>query len=59
MIKPRYKELKPILARDLPEEGRIALKAQHRAAKKLRAEHKRLGMPLISWENGKVVEIQP
>lgn len=59
MIKPHYRKLKPIPSNDLPEEGRLALKAQHRAAKKLRAEHKRLGMPLISWEKGKVVEIQP
>ena len=59
MIKQQYKKLKPIPAKDLPEEGRVALKPQYRAAKKLRAEHKRLGMPLISWEKGKVVEIQP
>lgn len=59
MIKPQYRKLKPIPAKDLPEEGRIALRAQHRAAKKLRAEHKRLGMPLIAWEKGKIVEIQP
>ncbi len=59
MIKPIYKELKPIPAKDLPEFARIALKAQHRAARKLRAEHKRLGMPLIGWKDGKVIEIQP
>mgnify|MGYP000064804761 FL=1 len=59
MIKPIYKELKPIPTKDLPEEARIALKAQHRAARKLRAEHKRLGMPLIGWKDGKVIEIQP
>ena len=45
--------------KDLPEFARIAMKAQHRAARKLRAEHKRLGMPLISWKDGKVIEIQP
>jgi len=59
MIKPSYKRLKPIPAKDLPEEARIALKAQRRAAKKLRTEHKRLGMPLISWKDGKVITIQP
>ena len=59
MIKPIYKELKPLSEKDLTEEGRIAMKAQHRAARKLRAEHKRLGMPLISWKDGQVIEIQP
>ena len=59
MIKPNYKPLKPIPEKDMPENGRIALKAMRRAMRKLRAEHKRLGMPLISWKDGKVVEIEP
>ncbi len=59
MIKPQYKKLEPIPTKDLPEFARIALRAQHRAARKLRAEHKRLGMPLIGWKDGKVIEIQP
>ena len=40
---------------ELPDWARIALRAQHRAARKLRAEHKRLGLPLIVWRNGRVV----
>ncbi|MCW1885801.1 hypothetical protein OKA04_13760 [Luteolibacter flavescens] len=46
-------------ASELSEEGRMALRAQHRAARKLRAEHRRLGLPIIVWKNGKVVEEQP
>ena len=48
MIKPNYKKLKPIPEKELSEHGRMALKAMKRAMRKLRAEHKRLGMPLIS-----------
>lgn len=59
MIKSNVFTLKPIPTKDLPEEARIAMRAQHRAARKLRAEHKRLGMPLIGWKNGKVIEIEP
>ena len=59
MIKPKYKALKPIPEKDMTEHGRIANKAMKRAMRKLRAEHKRLGMPLISWKDGKVVEIDP
>jgi hypothetical protein len=44
---------------ELSEHGQMALRAMRRAAHKLRAEHKRLGLPLIVWENGKVVEKQP
>ena len=59
MIKPEYKELKPIPEKELPEFARIALKAQRRAIRKLRVEHRRLGMPLIGWKDGKVIEIDP
>ena len=58
MIKPNYKELKPIPAKDLPEFARIALQAQRRAIRKVKAENKRLGLPLISWKDGKVLEIE-
>ena len=30
--------------------------ALHRAARKVRAENRRLGLPLIIWKNGKVFE---
>lgn len=58
MIAPQYKPLVPMKISDLPEHGQQALRAMRRAARKLRAEHKRLGLPLIVWENGKVVEKQ-
>jgi hypothetical protein len=50
------KPLRPMKASELSEDGRLALRAQHRAARKLRAEHRRLGLPIIVWKNGKVVE---
>ena len=59
MIAPEYKPLRPMKMSELPEEGQVALRAMRRAARKLRAEHKRLGLPMIVWENDKVVEKQP
>ncbi|MFM2243334.1 MAG: hypothetical protein RLZ97_2189 [Verrucomicrobiota bacterium] len=56
MIAPKHPEHpKPMKPSELPDWARIALRAQHRAARKLRAEHKRLGLPLIVWRNGRVV----
>lgn len=37
----------------------MALKAMRRSMRKLLAEHRRLGMPLIGWKDGKVIEIDP
>jgi len=34
-----------------------ALRALRRAAKKVRAENRKLGLPLIIWRNGKVVSV--
>jgi len=59
MIKPTYKELKPIPEKDMSENARIALKAGRRAIRMVRAENKRLGLPLISWKDGKVIEVDP
>ncbi len=59
MIKPTYKELKPIPEKDMSENARMALKAGRRAIRKVRAENKRLGLPLISWKDGKVIEVDP
>jgi hypothetical protein len=57
MIAPRHpKPLKSMKPSELPEDARIAQRAMHRAARKLRAEHRRLGLPIIVWKNGKVVE---
>ena len=36
--------------------ARAAMRALQRAARKVRAENRRLGLPMIVWENGKVVE---
>ncbi len=58
MIKPTYKELKPIPEKDMSESSRMALRAGRRAIRKVKAENKRLGLPLISWKDGKVLEIE-
>lgn len=55
MIDRKYKPLVPQKMSELPEEGQIAFRAHRRAAKKLHAENKRLGLPLIVWENGKLI----
>lgn len=34
-----------------------AERALHRAARKVRAENRRLGLPLIVWKNGRTVSI--
>jgi hypothetical protein len=34
-----------------------AERALHRAARKVRAENRRLGLPLIVWKNGRTVAI--
>lgn len=59
MIARTYKPLKPQTAAELPEHGKLALHAHKRAARKLRAEHRLLGLPIIVWKNGRVVEEQP
>ena len=56
MIAPQYQPLRPLKIFELSEEGQVALRAYRRAARKLRIEHRRLGLPIIVWENGKVVE---
>jgi hypothetical protein len=59
MIAQKYTPLRPLKMSELPEEGKIALRAFRRAARKVRAEHRRLGLPIFVRENGKVVEKQP
>lgn len=59
MINSKIKTLKPIPTKDLPEEARMALRAQRRAVRKLAEENRRLGLPLIVTRNGKIVEIEP
>jgi hypothetical protein len=59
MIAPRQEPLKHLKESELPEFARLALRAHKRAARKLRAEHRRLGLPIIVWKDGRVVEEQP
>lgn len=59
MIAPKHTPLRPLKMSELPEHGQMALRAARRSARKLRAEHRRLGLPIIVWENGKVVEKAP
>lgn len=59
MIAPRKENLKHMKEGDLPEFARLALRAHKRAARKLRIENRRLGLPIIVWKDGKVVEEQP
>ncbi|MCP5534586.1 MAG: hypothetical protein H7A48_15555 [Akkermansiaceae bacterium] len=59
MIAPKQTPLRPLKMSELSEHGQMAVRAARRAARKLRAEHRRLGLPIIVWENGKVVEKQP
>ena len=59
MIAPLTENLQYQKEGDLPKFAQLALRAHRRAARKLRAEHKRLGLPLIVWKDGKVVERQP
>ena len=53
MIAPRQKPLKPMKMSELSEHGQMALRAMRRAARKLRAEHKRLGLPLMVWKTAR------
>lgn len=59
MIAFKHTFLRPLKMSELSDHGQLALRAHRRAARKLRAEHKRLGLPLIVWKDGKVVERQP
>lgn len=34
-----------------------AMRAMRRAARKARAENRRLGLPTLTWKNGKVIRI--
>jgi hypothetical protein len=55
MIAPRHSKLTHLRESEVPEFAKGALRAHRRADKKLRAENKRLGLPLIVWENGKLI----
>jgi ribosomal protein L31E len=38
---------------------RRAERAMQRVARKLRAEHRRLKLPLLVWKNGRAIKIRP
>jgi hypothetical protein len=52
-VKAQTAKHQPKLAKDT--QG--ALRALRRAAKKVRTENRKLGLPLIIWRNGKVVSV--
>jgi len=43
--------------RPMSRDTRAAFRALCRAARKVRAENRRLGLPLIIWKNGRTVAI--
>jgi hypothetical protein len=49
-------KLKPIPEKQMSEWTRVALRARHRATRKKRAELRRLGLPMITWKDGKISE---
>lgn len=59
MIAPKYTPLRPLKMSELSEHGQMAVRAARRSSRKLRAEHERLGMPLVVWKNGKRGDKQP
>jgi hypothetical protein len=52
-----YNGLKPIAARDMSPEARVASQAHTRATRKKRAELRRRALPMIIWKDGKVREV--
>ncbi len=50
MIKP----IDPVM----PELTRLALKSFRRAVRGVRAENKKLGLPLVVWKDGRVQKIK-
>jgi hypothetical protein len=49
-------DIKKNRASKTPLWAKRAERAMRRVAKNIRANNRRLGLPLIVWENGKVVE---
>ena len=41
-----------------PETVKIALKCFRRAVRQVRAEHRRLGLPLVVWKDGRVRKVK-
>jgi len=49
----------PQTRREQPLFVRRAQQAVQRVARKLRAEHRRLNMPLLVWKNGRMIKLRP
>jgi len=56
-MKKQRQALNPIPEKEMSEWARVALRAHRRATRKKRAELCRLGLPMITWKNGKVREV--
>ena len=57
MKKNLYNGLKPIPKSKMSPEARVGSEAHRRATRKKRAELRRLGLPMIIWNDGKVREV--
>lgn len=51
--------VKPLPLKNLSEHAMIGVRAHRQAARKLRQEHRRWGLPLLVFKGGKMVEVQP
>jgi len=51
------KNFKPIPEKKMPRWVCVASQAHRRATRKKRAELRRLGLPMITWRDGKVREV--
>lgn len=55
-----HHESLPVLREDqLDEEARKAIRAAQRVAKKIRDKKRRLGLKIVTTQNGKVVIVDP
>jgi hypothetical protein len=56
-MRKQRRVLKHIPEKEMPKWALVALRAHRRATKKKRAELRRLGLPMITWKDGKVREV--
>ncbi len=58
-MKQVAKDSKPVTTSGELTSKERGLLAAKKMARELRAEHRRWKMPLLTWKDGKVVEVQP
>ena len=58
-MKQADKDSKPVTTSGELTSKERGLLAAKKMARELRAEHRRWKMPLLTWKDGKVVEVQP